>query len=263
MSFAPVIPMPGLAGWAFLSRTRDRQEASHAATPAMQNDVAHFRDRFAKISTSDELVANRRVLRVVLGAFGLQDDLDNRAFIRKIIDDGVEDRRALANRLSDKRYAALARDLQHLAKGADTTAPDDLTTRLIDQYRTRSFEQAVGEQDQSMRLAMNLERELPQLAEGYSSDTARWFALLGAPPLRQVMETALGLPKEFGALDIDQQVSRLKAAAGRQFGSNKIEDLAKPDAIAQITKRFLVMSQLKSMNQSLSPAQVALTLLGR
>ena len=261
MSFQPVIPLGGLAGWSFLTRTQDRQQASFAEAPAMRNAVAYFRDRFDQITSAQDLVSDRRVLRVVLGAFGLQDDLDSRALIRKVIEDGVSAPRALANRLTDKRYGALARAMQHLAPDATQPAGSGLRDQIIAQYQARSFEQAVGEQDQSMRIAMNLQRELPQLLEDYSTENARWFALLGNPPLRKALETALGLPREFAALDVDQQVTRLQAATRRQFGAEKMGDLAAPDALEKLTQRFLVMSEIKSFQNTISPASVALTLL--
>ena len=51
---------------------------------------------------------NRTLLKVTLGAFGLIDDLDNRAFIRRVLESDLTDSTSLANRLSDKRYQALA-----------------------------------------------------------------------------------------------------------------------------------------------------------
>ncbi|MCC5963970.1 MAG: DUF1217 domain-containing protein [Rhodobacteraceae bacterium] len=261
MSFAPVIPMTGLAGWAFLDRTRERQEDSFAQSPSIARVTQTFTDRIGKIETAEDLVGDRQVLQVALGAFGLQDDLDSRAFIRRILEDGVEDRAALANRLTDKRYLAFATAFAHLAPGATGSAPDDLADRIVQQFKTRSFEVAVGEQDQTMRLAMTLDRELPQLLSQYQGATARWLGALGNPPLREVLETALGLPREFGALDVDEQVKRMRAAAQRQFGTSEIEDLAEPGKLEEVTRRFLIMSDLKASQSAMTGAATALTLL--
>jgi hypothetical protein len=54
-------------------------------------------------------VGDRRLLEVALGAFGLDDDIRNRFFIRKVLEEGTTSpSRRFANRLSDKRYLALA-----------------------------------------------------------------------------------------------------------------------------------------------------------
>ncbi len=261
MSFIPLIPTSGLAGWAFLTRTKERQEASFAATPAIDRDARYFQDKIAGIDTADGLVSDRRLLRVALGAFGLQDDLDNRAFIRKVIEEGTSDRGALANRLSDKRYLAFATAFAHLSPASGTSRPPDLADRVVTQFKARAFEVAVGDQDQTIRLAMTLQRDLPGLVSQYGSDTARWFGALGNPPLRQVLETSLGLPKEFGALDIDEQAKRMRAAMQKRFGTSEIETLAAPDTLNKLTRRFLVMSQLRETQTAMTGAATALTLL--
>ena len=232
MSFKPILPLSGLGGWAFLNRTRARQEASFNATPQIQRDVAYFREKIAGTQTADQLVSDRRLLRVTLGAFGLQDDLDNRAFLRKIIEDGTDDRRSLTNRIADKRYLALATALGHLAKSSSAPPPAaDLADRLTAAYQGRAFEISVGEQDPNLRLALSLQRDLPQLAESYSTEVSRWFAVLGNPPLRNILETSLGLPKEFGRINIDDQVTRMRSAMQRRFGVTDLRDMTSPEQL--------------------------------
>ena len=46
MSFQPVIPFGGYAGWAFLKRTMASQQTALQSTPTNQRDEAYFRDRF-------------------------------------------------------------------------------------------------------------------------------------------------------------------------------------------------------------------------
>lgn len=263
MTFQPVIPLGGLAGWEFLKRTRDRQEQSFVASPIVTQATGSFGGAFSKIRSAAELVENRQALKVVLGAFGLQDDLDNRAFIGKVISDGTGQPAALANRLADKRYLSLARELAHLAPGGGGTAPPGLADSLISRFQAREFEIAVGDSQENMRFALAYARKMPEIAEGRRSDAAQWFEILGDPPTRRVIETALGLPSEFAALDIDQQIVRLKAAAGTKLGVKKAADFAAPDMIETVTKRFLLMDQLRQTQSAMSGAAVALTLLSQ
>lgn len=262
MSFQPILPLSGLAGWAFLNRTKERQEASFNATPMIERDVAYFKEQFPRIQSASELVENRRMLKVALGAFGLQDDLDNRAFIRQILEGGTEDRRALANRLADKRYLAFATAFSFLAEPGLPAAGAELMEQVVTSYRSREFEIAVGEQDRSMRLALTLQRELPELADSYTTDQARWFAILGNPPLREVLEISLGFPKEFANLDIDTQLSRMQAAARKRYGTSEVTELAQDGRLSALTERFLVMSQIAQSPVNTSSASVALLLLG-
>ncbi|TVP71479.1 MAG: DUF1217 domain-containing protein [Rhodobacteraceae bacterium] len=261
MSFQPIVPISGLAGWAFLKRTQERQETVFNKAPMLTRQVDEFARELPKVKTAEELVGNRRLLQVALGAFGLQDDINNRAFIRKIVEDGTTERGALANRLSDKRYLEFAKAFSYLTNDGPAAPPDGFAERLIGQFRSREFEIAVGEQDNSMRLALALQRDLPQLAEQYTNDRSRWFAILGNPPMREVLQTSLGLPKEFGKLDIDSQVTRMQSAAQRRFGTSDLVELGQPENLEKITQRFLVLSQLRETQTMMSGASTALMLL--
>lgn len=262
MSFQPVIPISGLAGWSFLQRTKERQEASFSQTPLLQRDTAYFRETIGKITSAEELVSDRRLLRVAIGAFGLQDALDSRALLRQVIEGGTEDPRSLANRFSDKRFLSLAKGFAHLAKGADlTSVPSDLVDTVIEAFNRREFQIAVGNQDESMRYALAIQSDLPELVKNYGSDRARWFALLGNPPLRKVFETTLGLPKEFGMLDIDEQLKRITQLAQNRFGTADLQEIADSQLLEDLVKRFMIMSQLREMQSGMSSANVALQLL--
>jgi hypothetical protein len=261
MSFQPIIPIGGLAGWEFLKRTQARQEETFARSPVVRQATTSFTNDFTKITSAKDLVDDRQTLSVVLGAFGLKADLDNRAFIRQVIADGTEGRGALANRLADKRYLALAQELAHLAPGASGTPASGLAESLARRYQASEFEIAVGNSNETMRFALAFGRKMPEIAEASRTDAARWFQILGDPPTRRVMETALGLPKEFAALDIDEQVKRLQAAAMKWFGTDTVSELATPEMAEKITQRYLLMNQLRETQSSMSGAAVALTLL--
>jgi len=261
VTYQPTVPLGGLAGWEFLKRTRARQEQSFAASASIKRTTTAFAQEFSKIRTAKDLVENRQSLQVVLGAFGLQDDLNNRAFIEKIISGGTSDRSALANRLADKRYLSLAQELAHLGPDGTGIAPPGLADRLTRKYQASEFEIAVGNADENMRLSLAYARKMPEIAEGSRSDEARWFQILGDPPTRRVIETALGLPKEFAALDIDEQVERLQNAAETKLGVRSAVEFAAPDMIETVTRRFLLMDQLRETQAGMSGAAVALMLL--
>ena len=96
MTFQPVLPIGGLAGWSLLNRTMERQTELFNQSPQIVRDTAYFEKTIGDIKTADDLVSDRRLLRVALGAFGLQEDIDSRAFIRTIIEEGTTRDDALA-----------------------------------------------------------------------------------------------------------------------------------------------------------------------
>lgn len=399
MSFLPVLPLSGLPGWAFLDRTLDRQQAAFASSAPVQRATDYFRANIAKATSAEALVGDRRLLEVALGAFGLEDDINARAFIRKVLEDGTERANALASRLGDKRYAGMARafgygdpgtsvgpgaqldpdqyaddiiarmasgrigtadgepdrnlqlalalkpaladlvanttgdrarwyallanpslrqffetalgqpaptgqpdshgelvkfmDAARAAFGTDDLAEfasgpraealirrflvraqdmsgdlsrhpvqrDSFADEIIARFESRQFEAAVGEQDNDLRLALNLKPALDELLEATTGDRARWFALMGNPPLRSVFETALGLPRSFGRLDIDRQFDTFRARAQSVFGTCDLADFASPERRDDLTRRFLIRAEAAAFSATQNSASIALTLL--
>ncbi len=260
--FQPVIPGSGLAGWRFLERTYATQRVSFDRSPELVRDTDYFAAKIGTIKTADALVSDRRLLRVALGAFGLQDDLNSRALIRKVLEDGTARSDALANRLSDDRYRAFSRAFGFGEVGGARTGDPGFASGIVDSFRARSFEVAVGDQNNGFRLALNARRDLAAIATSTQSEDTKWFRIMGSPPLRQVMETALGLPSSFGQLDIDRQLEVFQDRSNRQLGLKALADLAEPTAMDRLVQRFLLRSD-NSSGASSSPFSIALTLLRR
>lgn len=260
MTFQPVVPFGGNVGWAFLQRTREVQEAAFVKSPVIERDTTYFREKIGGITSPEDLVADRRLLTVALGAFGLDDDLPNRFFIRKVLEEGSNARDAFANRLADKRYLQLAE-----AFGFDLSPPNTTLSsfpdKIVAAFETRQFEIAVGRQNDTMRLAMGLGRELQTIAARDISENGLWFTIMGTPPLRAVFETALNLPSTIGSLDIDRQLEVFKAAAGRIFGDTSVRQFNDPARQQDLTRRYFVGSDLAGPTTATSGGSVALSIL--
>ena len=260
MTYSLVIPFRGYAGWAFLARTQETQRAAFAASASVQTTEQYFRDNISKIETAEQLVADRRLLDVALNAFGLGEDINNRFFIQKVLEEGTLKEESFANRLSDKRYLALSKAFGFGDSATPQTKLAQFTDGIIAAYRDRKFEVAVGDIDENMRVALSLQRELPALAAQESSVNTKWFSIIGSPPLSRAFQTALGLPSTVGALDIDQQVGIFKDKAEAMFGSADPTQFRNPETIDKLVKSFLLRSEL-SVSATGSGSSVALQIL--
>lgn len=250
MSFTALIPSGGFLGWAYLKRTADAQIARLAGTAEMRRDEAHFRERIGTIDTAAELVADRQLLKVALGAFGLGDDIGNRYFVQKVLEDGTLSGTALATRLADKTYASLSAEFGFGDYATPRTKLSDFADRIIERYRTRSFEESVGAQDETLRLALNADRELSGIAAKSNSVDTKWYSILGSPALRKVFETAFGLPQSFGSIHLDQQVSVMKDKAEALLGDSDPATLADAGMRDLLVRRFLVRSEIEAMKSA-------------
>ena len=263
MSFVPVIPFQGQAGWAFLQRTRDAQQTAFEAQPRIRRNIAEFEQKIASVKSAQDLVSDRNLLEVALGAFGLDGDINNRFLIEKVLSADTGDQTSLVNRFADKRYLALSRAFGFGEPGAIRTGDAGFADRIVEAYRTRQFEIAAGEVDPDMRLALGFNRDLSEIAARQTlSNDSKWFTVMASPPLRSVLESALGLPSSFGALDLDQQLGEFKSRSRQRFGTDDIAALSAPDTAAAIVDRFLLLAQIDSISTSgYSGASVALALL--
>ena len=133
MNFQPVLPLGGYSGWLFLERTADAQRETFSESAAIVRVTDAFRERIGDITSAADLVADRELLSVALGAFGLDDDINSKAFIETILEEGTSDSGALANRLSDSRYAdfsaAFGFGETELTRTGLSTFPDEIIER--------------------------------------------------------------------------------------------------------------------------------------
>ncbi|MGH1412415.1 MAG: DUF1217 domain-containing protein [Pelagimonas sp.] len=260
MSFQPVIVGSGLVGWQFLKTTQATQKEVFNSGAQLSRDTEYFEANIAKITSAEELVSDRRLLRVALGAFGLQDDINNKFFIKKILEEGISEPTSLANRMADERYKSLTKAFAFDSPLGSRTSLSKFSGEILTKFKAQEFEIAVGNQDESLRLSMNFERNLPDIASSDGSDDTKWFRIMGTTPLRTVFETALGLPSSFAQLDLDKQLETLREKSQSRFGVGEIDELAEPEVMNKIVQTYLLQSQIKSFSAS-SSNQVAVTLL--
>lgn len=257
MTFSPVLPATGLIGWNFLTRTIDQQKEALSNDGALKREITYFEENFSNIQSAADLVADRTLLKVALGAFGLQDDLGNKFFVQKIIEDGTTERTALSNLLSDTRYKEFASAFDFSSQSINS---DTFISGIVSDYRDQSFETAIGEQNSDFRLALNLERTFDELGARNTSNDTKWFTILGSPPLRTVFETAFRLPTAFGSLPIDTQLETIKERARKDFGTDSVAELSTEESQENIVKNFLLQSQVAEIS-TLTSQSTALTLL--
>lgn len=262
MSFAPVIPVGGIGGWAFLNRTLAAQKAAAQASPEAKRDEAYFREKIGSIKTAEQLVSDRRLLKVALGAYGLDGDLNNRFFIRKVLEEGTKSGEGLANKLADKSYEKLSAAFGFGDLETPRTSLSGFADEILARHAEVQFETAVGEQNQDMRLALHARRELEQLAAEGASESTKWYRILGSSPLRSVFQTAFGLPTAFASIDLDQQVSTLKDKVEAAYGDDTVTQFSDGARLESFLQRFLARSSTATSSTT-SSGSAALAILQR
>ena len=252
------VPLPtgGILGWRLLERTLDRQLDLVASAPSTDRLATAFRERIGDVRTADDLVNDRQLLTVALGAFGLSDDINARALVRRVLEEGTGTSDALANRLADRRYRDLAAAFAFDAPAGPNTGLPGFADRMLDRFFRSELEVSVGEVDPDLRIALNAQEELAALAARDITDETAWLTVLGTPPLRQLMETALGLPSGVATLDLDRQVEEFRGRADATFGTSRLAEIG-GENLGRAIDLFLLRSSIQA-GPPTSPALVLL-----
>lgn len=259
MSFQPVLPLTGYAGWRFLQRTLDTQQAHHSQSPNQTRLAEHFLATAPAVHSAAEFVEDRQLMEVALSAFGLQDDLGAKAFVRRILESNPSDETSLVNRLADKRYLQFANAFGFGSGFANMRLPR-AAENIVKKFESKSFEMAVGEQDNSLRIALSSQSELNTILSENSTENARWYAIMGNPPMRELFQTAFGFPSAMAQIDVEQQLVQFKERASSVFGTSDLSKIAVGANYEKLTRLYLARDELAS-SSAYQSGQVALALL--
>lgn len=261
MSFAPLLPATGFVGYKLLLATEATQREIFEKQPEMRRDIDYFVENIANVTTAEELVSDRRLLRVALGAFGMDDEIDKRAFLRRMLEEGTESSDAFAKKFVDPAYTRFADAFGFGNSGGAQTGRAGFATAITEAYAERQFEIAVGEQDETLRLALNFRREISTYANASDPDSTAWFSAMGDQAIRAVLEGALGLSSQIGSIDIDIQHSAFREASNKTFGSTSMAVFQDPEQVDAALRRFIARRTAEQGPSASTPGAVALTLL--
>lgn len=260
MPFSPIIPASGLAGWNFLRSSLPSQTEIFNRSPDIQRDIDYFSENIGTVETLDDLMSDRRLLKVALGAFGLSEEINKGAFVRKILEEGTTDRQSFAVRLNNPDYLDLAETFVVGAEG-ELSISAEIAAEIAQKYQTEAFEVELGNVDNSMRLSLNFQREMAELASSDLSENAGWFKAMASVPLRTVLEGAFNLPEGFSQLDLDRQKDILADKANSLYGGKSVDIFDDPEVIENTVRRFLLRQQIEQGPSASTPGFAAISIL--
>nr|WP_245432771.1 DUF1217 domain-containing protein [Mesorhizobium loti] len=98
----------------------------------------YYAANIGKVKSIDDLLADKRLLRAAMSAYGLDVDAQSPKQIREMLEGGVTDPNSPANKLPDKRYAAFVTAFNFVQYGEGTTARDAVQKDTLKLYTTKS-----------------------------------------------------------------------------------------------------------------------------
>lgn len=206
-----------------ITRDLDASLKRTSEKTSVARETAYYQENIGNIKSIDDFISNTRVFNYAMKAFGLEDMSYAKAYMRKVLTEGVADSNSFANRLNDDRFVAFATAFNFAADGEATTQSTDITQGVVDKYLRQTLEEEAGEDDDGVRLALYFQREAPNIKSAYG--------LLADDALWQVIQTTFGFPDEMANADIEQQAAMVEQRLN-------ISDLQDPEKLEKLITRF-------------------------
>ena len=107
----------------------------------------------------DDFLADDRLFTYAMKAFGLGDMAYAKAFMRKVLEGGIDANESFANSLADKRYRDFAETFNFARYGEATTVFTRAGQGTVDNYVRQALEENAGAQNEGVRLALYFQRK--------------------------------------------------------------------------------------------------------
>lgn len=232
-----------LTSYQLITRDLDRSIDQVETQPMVARETEYYRANITKVKSIDDLMADDRLFRYAMKAHGLADMAYAKAFMRKVLEGGIDSRDSFANKLTDRRYKDFAETFNFVRHGENTTIFERTRQGTIDRYLRQTLEEDAGKQNEGVRLALYFERKAKSIDSAY--------AILADPALATVVRTMLGLPQAMAQADVDRQAALIEKRLD-------IEDLKDPKKLGELLTRFATLWEIDNPS---TPAQSSMTVL--
>lgn len=226
-----------------IARNIDKSIGTIAGRPEIRRESDYFLTTIRTVKSADEFLKNDRLYKFAMTAFGLKDMIYGKAFMRKVLTEGVDGSRSFALQLADPRFREFAEAFNFARYGASATAFDRAQKGTVDRYLRIQLESDAGQNDEGVKLALYFQRKAP--------DVTSIYGLMGDPALYKVVQTALGLPAAYSNTDVDKQAAFLRSKIN-------VDDLKDPVKLDNFITRFTARWQAANGAAGQNIPQIAL-----
>lgn len=221
----------------------ERTSTQEAATKKAET----YQEKIQSIGTVSELLAEREVLDVVIGAFGLDPEVVTDDFLKQAFRSDLADPKSFVNQQADNRWAELVASFNFDANGnltretIGTIQQRGETMETVNKYLRQTLEEAEGASNEAVRLALYFQRTAPTVTDAYG--------LIADDALMAVFRTTFGYSDEFSNMDVDQQA--------RIINDNMdLADLQDPEKLERFLQRYTAMYDTENSVASSSAATI-------
>jgi hypothetical protein len=231
-----------IADFQRISKDINRALSTTAKKPDVSRDTEYYLAHIGTVTSIDDLLKDFRLFSYAMKAHGLSDMIYAKAFMRKVLKEGIVDAKSFANTLTDHRFREFASTFNFALLGSAATHTNAARGGTTTKYVQGVMEEDAGSQNEGVRLALYFTRQAASIRNP--------FSILADKALTQVVQTALGLPANISASNIDKQAAMLSKLI-------KFSDFQDPAKVNKFAQRFAAMWDVThDLNASTSSPQI-------
>ena len=213
--------------------------AAAAKEPQTKREVAAFRAAVAAAKTPAELLANPAARKVLLTANGLGDQVQFAALASKALLSDTSKPGSLASRLTDARWLSVAKTFDFANQGLKGLQKASVLDSIANGYAEVQWRTGLDQATPGLSKAIDFRSRAGTITSATQ--------VLGDPVLRDVVTTALGIPKQIAFQSLEaQQLSITARVDLTRFKDKKFVD--------QFTRRYLVAAGTAAASAGTAPA---------
>ena len=204
---------------------KDRDIGRTAERPEIKRAIDGFRAGVAKATSVDALLRDPRVLEVLLTANGLGDQTSRPALARKALMSDLTDPQSVANRITDSRWKPAIQTYDFANRGLDVIKDPRVIDRLASGYAEVKWRKSLDATTPGLSNALTFRAQAGKVTSA--------LQILGDPVLRDVVTTALRIPKQIAFQPLTAQENAITVRL-------KIEKLSDPKFVEAFAQRYLL-----------------------
>lgn len=193
--------------------------------PQTKRDVDRFLAVVAKAPDLKTLLADPTARKVLLTANGLGDQVDYTALATKALSSDTTKTGNLASKLSDTRWLAIAKTYDFANKGLSALKTQSVLDTITSGYAEVQWRESLDQTTPGLSTALDFRRR--------AATITNVDQILGDKNLREVVTTALGIPKQIAFQSLNAQ----EKAITDRVDITKFKDAK---FVEQFTRRYLV-----------------------
>lgn len=206
-------------------KNQAKSVANEAKDPAVAREITLFQQGIAKAKDVNSALQNPNVLKVLLTANGLGDQVGFTALAVKALTSNLADPKSLANKLTDARWKTTAQTYNFATTGLAALQNPKVQATLANGYAEVKWRQSLDQANPGMSNALQFQAQ--------AASITKVDQILGDPVNRDVVLTALSIPLQIAYQTITAQENVI--ASRLDLGK-----LQNPHFVQTLTQQYLL-----------------------